>query len=102
MSSISFWINSFSFGAVRYACFLMDGTSSVIIACSPFWVCLNSYKDFAKRSLFLFNNWYNVLYTGQKIIYSTYILHISYTYQYPICVVLYNINAENPTHIVYT
>jgi hypothetical protein len=40
--------------------------------------------------------------TGRKIIYSTHILHISYTYQYLICVVLYNMNAENPTHIVYT
>jgi hypothetical protein len=43
----------------------------------------------------------NKVVTGRKIIYPTYILHISYTYQYPICVVLYNINAENPTHIVY-
>jgi hypothetical protein len=41
-------------------------------------------------------------FTGQKIIYSTHILHISYTYQYLIYVVLYNMNAENPTHIVYT
>jgi hypothetical protein len=32
--------------------------------------------------------------------YFIHILHISYTYQYLICVVLYNINAENPTHIV--
>jgi hypothetical protein len=44
---------------------------------------------------------YNEGYTGRKIIYSTHILHISYTYQYLICVVLYNMNAENPTHIVY-
>jgi hypothetical protein len=41
-------------------------------------------------------------FTGQEIIYPTHILHISYIYQYPICVVLYNMNAENPTHIVYT
>jgi hypothetical protein len=37
---------------------------------------------------------------NQKMIYPTFILHISYIYQYPIYIVLYNINAKNPTHIV--